>query len=166
MFFPFLLKQLTPCLLPLSWQAFGWLGHHCLGDWGDDVHACMRIHNHTQSQTWKCDRLSFMSKLLHSVAPWKVASQKKRQVLRLSCHSEGPQLFHPSTEMDGSGFPFHSVKFSSVIPNWSWASAERDKCSFKEQSSRLRIHPSISLSVFYSFVSHIQTVLLFSDQDW
>lgn len=49
--------------------------------------------------------------------------------------------------------------------------AGRDKCSFTEQSSRLRIHPAMSCTVvtkekhiimLYSFISHIQTVLLLS----
>lgn len=98
----FFLSNWPPASYPTSypsrcltdWDISSWR----LGRWRSCLHARTQTYKYTQSQTWKCDRLFWVSKLLHSVAPWKFASLKQRQVLRLSCHSETLQLFHPSQQ--------------------------------------------------------------------
>lgn len=100
LFFAWVADPLPPTLLLIL--AGAWLTGTSLPwrlwRWRSCLHSRTQTFEHTQTQTWKSDRLSWVNKLLHSVAPWKVASLKKRQVLRLSCHSETPQLFHPSQQ--------------------------------------------------------------------
>lgn len=62
--------------------------------------ACANGNMQSRSAKDAAMRAAFLSEQSCGAAwiRWKVASLRKRQVLRLSCHSETPQLFHPSQQ--------------------------------------------------------------------
>lgn len=98
--------------------------HHRHGDWGDDAHACMPVHKHaiTLSRRRR-NATGFLerAKLRRSVAPVVSCLFKEKTGAQIELSlGKSSSLSSLSAEMDGSGFPFHSVKckpFLWVIPS-------------------------------------------------